>query len=168
VGDGEYEATNTNGYTEDTDMCECCECGDSYDEGDMTYIESADGSVCEHCRDNNYTYAYGRGHEEYFPNDDCIEVGDSYYLIETIHNHDIYWCEESEEYYHADDMTATSRGFICADLCTNLDHPDSEGNEYAHDDDVTELSDGTKCHDCDAERIQAEIDFDTNETTGEL
>ena len=179
VGDGEYEATNTNGITEDNNQETCEQCGDIYDEEDMTYIESAGCSVCEYCRDNGYVYAYGSRHEEYFADDDCVRVGDNYYLIETIHNHDIYWCEESEEWLHIDDLTTTLRGLIASDLCTMLDHPDSDGNDYAHKDDVATLSDDTTCHEDDQEKLQAELDFDTqdadptnvgtaNETTGEI
>ena len=168
VGDGEYEATNTNGYAEDGNQCECTACGDSGTEDDMTYIESADGHVCDDCRENDYTYAYGHRYEEYFPADDCVCVGDNYYLIDTLAYHDIFWCEESEQYLHGDDMEHTTRGFIDRELCTNLDHADKDGHEYAHDNDVAELSDGTKCHEDDQERLQAEMDFDNNETTGEL
>jgi hypothetical protein len=86
-------------------------------------------------------------------------VGDEAYHVDCdLTAFDIYYCEESSEYYHIDDMVMTLRGLIHVDYTTSIDHEDADGNTYAHDDDVHELSDGTTCHTDDAERIQAEID----------
>lgn len=160
AGGGDYEACNTNGYTEEHFECTCDECGDGMDEEDGTYIDSTDNTVCEYCRNNNYTYAYGRRHQDYYPNDDCIECQSDgeYYLEEYAGEHDVYICAVTETWYHIDDLCSTSRGLVHVDEVTRLDHEDSDGNDYAYIRDTHELSDGTKCHEDDADRLQAEID----------
>jgi hypothetical protein len=163
VGDGEYQACSTNGETERDDTSECDECGDTYPEDDTTYVESTCRSVCSCCLDNGYTYAYGAHGREYYPNDDCVYVGDDYYFVETIHEHDIYQCEVSGEWVHSDDMESTSRGMVNSSICVEIDHNDTDGNSYVYERDVAELSDGTKCHEDDLERLQAELDFDTQD-----
>jgi hypothetical protein len=122
-----------------------------------------DQYVCEHCISNNYYYAYVRNGQDYVHADHVVTVGDEHYHVDYLDHYDIYYCEESSEYWHIDDLVMTLRGFIHCDYATSIDHADTDGNDYAHDDDVHELSDGTKCHTDDAERIQAEIDEETED-----
>lgn len=157
AGGGDMSATNTNGYAED-DSSECDECGDRTDSDDLTYIEINGNNVCECCRDNNYTYAYGSRYQDYFPEDECIRVGDEYYWLDTINNHDIYQCDHSGEYYHIDDLVNTTDGLYHSDYVVSIDREDNDGNDYVHMDNVHTLSDGSTCHVDDAEKYQAEID----------
>jgi len=164
---GELSLTMTNGYTDDVeneDESECDDCGDMEHNDDMTYTFH-DHYVCRHCCDHNYIYAWvGANNQEYVHEDQVIHVGDEAYHQETdLSAHDIYYCEESSEYWHIDDLVMTLRGFINHDFATSIDHADADGNEYAHTDDVHELSDGTTCHTDDAERIQAEIDAEAED-----
>ena len=122
IGGGDFDATSTDGYVNQGETCDCC--GESgYSDDDMTYIECEEQSVCPSCRDNDYTYAYGRRYEEWFPNDDVIycETDGNYYHQEYYGNHDIVYVETRNEYYHQDDT-------VCVDL------GDNEG-EYVHVDD---------------------------------
>jgi len=154
AGGRDYSATNTDGYLE-TNRCSCDRCGDSADEDDLTHIDHDGYSVCEYCRDNNYTYAYGSRYEDWFPEDECVMVGSSWYWVDTIGNHDIYQCEHSEEYYHIDDMVSTYDGMYHIDYATSVDrHTDWE---YVYEKNVHTLSDGTTCHEDDADKYEAEI-----------
>lgn len=64
--DLEYTADQTNGgVTCNAGRCTCDECGDRCDEEDMTYVDAADVTVCEHCLRHNFTLAYTGRHQEY-------------------------------------------------------------------------------------------------------
>jgi hypothetical protein len=169
---GELSLTMTNGYTddvEDEDESECSDCGDIEHDDNMTYTTHGD-YICRHCCDNNYSYAWiNNNTQDYVHNDHVIFVDDEAYHVDLdLSAFDIYYCEESGDYYHIDDMVMTLRGFIHCDFTTSIDHEDADGNEYAHQDDVHELSDGTTCHTDDAERIQAEIDREKSEDEIEI
>jgi hypothetical protein len=155
VGGGEFSATETDGYV-NSHQCTCDNCGDSVDEDDLTYIEHDERSVCDHCRGHNYTYAYGRRYEDYFPEDECIEVNGAWYWVDTIHHHDIYECEYDGEYYHIDDLVHTPNGMYHVDRVTRVDH--FTDCEYVYEDKAHTLSDGTTCHEDDADHYQMEID----------
>jgi hypothetical protein len=159
---GELTLTMTNGWTDDVeneDESECDECGDIEHNDNMTYTYH-EQHICRHCCDNNYSYAWiNANNQDYVHHDNVIFVGDEAYHVDVdLSAFDIYYCEESSEYWHIDDLVMTLRGFIHCDYATSIDHEDADGNNHAHDDDVHELSDGTTCHTDDAERIQAEID----------
>ena len=160
---GDLSLTMTNGWTDDVeddeDMSECDECGDTDHNDNMSYTYH-EQYVCRHCCDNHYSFAWVRSNEQdYVHEDQVIFVGDeAYHENVDFSAFNIYYCEDSGEYYHLDDLVMTLRGFIHSDFATSIDHEDADGNAYAHTDDVHELSDGTTCHTDDAERIQAEID----------
>lgn len=164
-GEGDMGASNTNGYTEDVDTCECSCCGNSCDEDDLTYVESRGDSICESCLDD-YRYAIGRrSHShDWVALDDCMYINGEWYQTEYLEYHDIYQCEYDGEFYHMDDLAMTERGYINTGDAKHLDHPDSDGNEYAHPNDWAELSDGTICHDDDAERLASELTETETET----
>jgi len=164
---GDLCLSMTNGYTddvEDEDMSDCDDCGDREHNDDMTHTSHGD-YICRHCCDNNYSYAWiDNNNQDYVHHDHVIFVGDEAYHVDCdLSAHDIFYCEESGDYYHIDDLVMTLRGFINHDYATSIDHADADGNEYAHTDDVHELSDGTTCHTDDAERIQAEIDAEAED-----
>lgn len=110
---GDFEATNTGGWVELEEPgrdCDCC--GERTDEDNLTYVEYDDQSVCEHCLNEHYTYAYGRRYPDYYPNDDVIrcESNDEYYLEEYASNHSVYQCRATDEWYHIDDMVCCDAG----------------------------------------------------------
>ena len=165
AGGDEYQATQTHGYCEkEDDNCSCDNCGESCHEDEMCYIEHDGNSVCEYCRDQMYTYAYGRRHEDYFPEDECVRVGNDWYWKETLDHHDIYVCERDGEYYHMDDMTQTVDGLYNNEYVVCVDHPDTNGDDWVYQDKVHILSDGTTCHEDQADEYEAEI---LAETTAE-
>jgi hypothetical protein len=167
---GELTLTMTNGWTDDVDdenMSECDECGDTVISDDM-FSTYHDQYVCEHCISNNYYYAYVRNGQDYVHVDHVVSVGDEHYHVDYLDHYDIYYCEESSEYWHIDDLVMTLRGFIHCDYATSIDHADTDGNDYAHQDDVHELSDGTTCHTDDAKDLQAEIDREKSEDEIEI
>ena len=156
---GDFDLTNTNGFTNDVDedTSECDECGDIVNNDEM-YSTYHDQYVCEHCINNNYYYAYVRNGQDYVHADHVVTVGDEHYHEDYLDRYDIYLCEISTEYYHIDDLVNTSMGYIHIDFATTLDHPDDEGNDFAHENDARELSDGTWCHMDNFEDLQKEID----------
>jgi hypothetical protein len=163
---GDLSLTMTNGYTDDVegeDESECDDCGDLEHNDDMFSTHGGD-YICRHCCDNNYSYAWiNNNTQDYVHHDNVIFVGDEAYHVDVdLTAFDIYYCEDTGDYYHIDDLVMTLRGFINCDYATSIDHEDADGNNYAHADDVHELSDGTTCHTDDAERIQAEIDEEEN------
>ena len=163
AGDGNYSATQTNGYCEDN-SCQCDNCSETCHEDELCYIEHDGNHVCEYCRDQLYTYAYGHRHEDYFPEDECVRVGDEWYWTETLSHHDIYQCDRDGEYYHMDDMTQTVDGLYNNEYVVCVDHPDTNGDDWVYQDKVHILSDDTTCHVDQADEYEAEI---LAETTAE-
>lgn len=144
VGDGEYwilceshkhgntyEGFDNDGVTSNEAECTCDMCGDGMDEDDSCHIESTEQTVCENCRDRNFVYAMGRRYEEWHPTDDCIEADGEYYVREYAGNHDIGECEVRGEWYHVDDLVATSDGMVHNEEVVSLDVADDDGYEYA-------------------------------------
>ena len=161
---GDLCLTMTNGYTDDVedddeDESDCDDCGDTEHNDNMTYTYHGD-YICRHCCDNNYSYAWiNNNTQDHVHNDHVIFVDDEAYHVDVdLSAFDIYYCEDTGDYYHIDDLVMTLRGFIHCDYATSIDHEDADGNTYAHADDVHELSDGTTCHTDDAEELQADID----------
>lgn len=156
-GGGDYSATCTDGTVEET--CSCAICGDRMSEDDSNWIEYDDLSVCEYCRDERYTYAWGARYEDYFPADECIEVGGTWYFKDTIDQHydEVGYCDIDEEYYKHDDLVNTQDGTFHERHVIYIDHEDCDGNNYCLRDKVHTLSDGTTCHEDDAERYEAEL-----------
>lgn len=165
---GDLCLTMTNGYTDDVEndedysTCECC--GDRV-HNDDTYWTWHDEYICSYCEENHYTNALvERNREELVHNDRVIWVGDTAYHEDVeFSDFDIYYCEASDQWCHADDLVYTSMGDIHYDYAQRLDHADDEGNNYAHHDDAHQLSDGSWCHRKNAEELQEELDENTND-----
>ena len=171
---GDLCLTMTNGYTDDVedddeDESDCDDCGDTEHNDNMTYTYHGD-YICRHCCDNNYSYAWiNNNTQDHVHNDHVIFVDDEAYHVDVdLSAFDIYYCEDTGDYYHIDDLVMTLRGFIHCDYATSIDHEDADGNAYAHTDDVHELSDGTTCHTDDAEELQADIDREKSEDEIEI
>ena len=159
VGDGEYNATNTNGYCEDIHSCSCHECGDGMDEDESTYVECDGYTLCDSCLNDNYTYAYVGRYQEWCRNDAVIRVNDEWYHCESdLSVHDIYVCDHDGEYYHVDEMVTTQDGMYHRDYVALIDHEDCLGYTYVFQDLVHTLSDGTTCHEADSHQLQLELD----------
>ena len=159
VGDGEYNATNTNGYCEDVNQCTCDECGDDVDADDLTYVDYGGYNLCDSCLNDNYTYAYSGRYQEWCRNEDVIEVNGEWYHCEcdlSIHN--IYVCDHDGEYYNVDDMVSTQDGMFHRDYVALVDHEDCMGSNYVYQDLVHTLTDGTTCHEADSHQLQLELD----------
>lgn len=153
--DGDWDAQNTSGIVNEAPRCTCPECEDDYDDDDdFVYIEYRGESVCEHCANNNYTYAYvGRRCQDYVPCDEAIycESDGEYYARDYTDQANVYQCEVTCDWYALDDLCLTSRGLVHSDRCVALDVDDSDGNSYAYKDDVSVTHDGRKIHELEAE-----------------
>lgn len=123
---GDFCADNQDGYVGGTGV-ECESCGDLTDEEDLSSVGFyGDTQVCNHCLENHYIYAIGRGGDEYYaPNHECTYVEEyeqwyeDYYMSDNgivecrdEHNRfthrtddDCWYCEGSGEYY-TNDVTA--------------------------------------------------------------
>jgi hypothetical protein len=155
------EATNTNGTINCNEYtCDDCGAGFDEDEGGWTGIHE-ENHVCQHCLENDYTYAYSRrGNEYYIRNDDVIEVNGSWYHINYLSDNNIVelhdgeyadlddavYVESEDAYYHGDD------GDICYAEDTNqYELKDNcwqcEGSSYWFTDDTDYVEiDGDKYH----------------------
>lgn len=144
LGQGDFELDETSGYARGGgEPCDIC--GDRMDEDDSNWVESTEQTVCQHCLDHRFTYAYGRRYQDYYPEDEvvyCESDGESYY-IPTLGYHDIAECCRTGNYYSTDDM-------VC------LDHGSDEG-EYCHVDEAKQLPDGTWCLDREYDDLMEEL-----------
>ena len=141
-----YAGYENEGVTRDEPQCTCDMCDDGMDEDDAYHMDSTDQTVCEGCRDYNFTIAMGRRQDDWFPNDDVIEVEGEYYVTQYAGNHGIYCCELSGEWYHQDDMVTTSRGMVHQDQAVALDVEDDDGNNHVCTSDVATTHDGRTIH----------------------
>jgi hypothetical protein len=112
---------------------ECEDCGAGIDDDDVCYVGyDGDYLVCEHCRSNNYTYAYGRrGREYYVPDNEVVHVGDDRYHNEYLDDNGIEFCKVSGEHCHESDM------FHCEwreeNVSCEVDHTEVGDGEYVCD-----------------------------------
>ena len=153
-------------YARATETCSYCE--DAVLEGDLTSTYD-NQQVCAFCLESDYTYAYVPGGEEYVHNDSIIfcESDRKYYLDKGFfpENLDVYRCEESGKYWHIDDLTYTSRGYLHCDYCVELDHEDEDGNIFAHQDDVVEdFFTDEKYHEDDSNLLEFESIYFTEDS----
>lgn len=136
---GDYDATNTSGKLVESTPCDVC--GDEHDEGDLTYVESAERYVCGDCLISEFTLAYGRRYQEYYYNSDCIynESDDAYYNTEWLDEHGIECCVVTGNYFNETDLVQTSAGLVWSEFyrLRELDVPDPDGNKYALEEDAT-------------------------------
>lgn len=151
---GDHCADRTDGVLENRSSCDCC--GDTCHEDALTYVECDERSVCEYCRDENYTWARTRHGHEYVRAEDAIEVDGDYYYQDDLDRFDIYYCEIREQYYHMDDLFFFAEGVIHRDEAVSVDF-DHVGNDFVHPSCVHTLSNGSTCHVDDADACEAEI-----------
>lgn len=87
--DGEIEADRTSGYAR-SDYLVCDDCGDEEPEEDGTWVGyRSDRWVCSSCV-NGYTYAYGRGGDQYYiPDEDTVYFDGSHYHRAYLADNDV-------------------------------------------------------------------------------
>jgi hypothetical protein len=106
--DGEYDATTTDGYAEESCSSNCDHCGDrTYDDDLHSVGYHGDTQVCHHCLDNHYTWVRGRSGEHYYLDHNSAvycESDDTYYDEEYLDRYDVVMCEDSGNYYLLDEM----------------------------------------------------------------
>ena len=141
IGGGDFDAAVTGGTVNGGETCDNCQ-EDGFSEDDMTYVESTEERVCQHCLDHHYTYAYGRRYQDYFPEGDCIycESDGEWYHQDAYADRDIVYLEDRDAYYHIDDC-------VCCDVGTH------EG-EWVHVDDMdTDHVSGEVAHEGEFQQI---------------
>lgn len=151
---GDFELNLTNGYSSEIDSDEdhgyCTDCDSREHIDDLRYIENH-GDVCEYCIEQNYIWVSCE--DSYYYQDDVIycETDGEYYPHHTHENHDIYFDEHDETYYHLDEMRKVqgidSQIYYYHDSnCVKLFILCGEGLEYAYYKDAIELPDGDIIH----------------------
>jgi len=117
--DGSWECRNQDGTATEVGGATCEDCGDRMCEDDGHWVgRQNDMMVCNHCLENHYVHAYGRGGDQYYINEgDAVYVGDDYYHANYIadngivvlengeycNDDDAIYIESDSEYYHCDD-----------------------------------------------------------------
>lgn len=153
IGHGYLDLAQTSGSTEELNSCS--DCGEHMTDDESTWIEYHDHSVCEHCANDNYTYAYSRHGQTDVPRDNVIycETDHEYYDIDYLGQYDIYQCNHDDQFYHADEIIFCDGGAYHVSYCVRLDH-EHDGDNYCFNEFAHTLSDGSKCHSDDAEELQ--------------
>jgi hypothetical protein len=100
--DGEYICDQTGGVPtcEDDDYFDCEDCGDSTSNDDGYWVgRHEDTQVCDSCRDNHYTYVYGRRGNQYYVHEDnavYVESCSDYYDMDYLSDNEIIQLENGE------------------------------------------------------------------------
>ena len=140
------------GYVSEENMQTCEDCDETMHEDESRYIESCGRTVCESCRENNYTTAIGRrGYEDWYSNDDCIycETDGSHYVEEYASDNEVYQCEKSGGWFKMDDLVFLGDdGYVQQKYAVELDVDRDDGSSWALKDDVVLTHDGRTIH-CD-------------------
>lgn len=129
--DLEYIADQTNGgVMSNPPRCTCDECGDHYHDEDMTYVDDADMTVCDHCLRSSFTLAYTGRYQEYVRDADYsfYEHDGEAYTEDGLEYHDLVILAD-DSVAHRDDVeedTVTGE-FIKRDDAVRVQDP--EGNE---------------------------------------
>jgi hypothetical protein len=160
---GDYDASNTCGNTSRADREPCASCGDYTDADNLHAIGyHGDESVCVHCLENRYTYAYGRGGEQYYVHcDDVVwcRSDDEHYHDRYTADHDVYYIESEGDYYHISDIwTCAGSGEMYHD---DTPYYEVDGDTYHADN----LPDGWEIDENGvAVEVETEPVSETNET----
>lgn len=115
-GEGEYAATNQNGYaneTDEEDLSQCGYCDAGIPEDDVRYSETCEIWLCEACIERHYTSAIYNKHTDttYVQNDNVIycESDRTHYLNAPVilEHYDVIYCEDVGKYYDREDTILT-------------------------------------------------------------
>ena len=152
VGKAGMQGQTQDGFVTEENTVECDDCNATMNEDESRYIESCERTVCESCREYNYTSAIGRrGYEDWYSNDDCIycETDGSHYLEEYANDNEVYQCEKSGDWFTLDDLVSLGDdGYVQQKYAVELDVERSDGTTHALKDDVVLTHDGRTIH-CD-------------------
>lgn len=152
-----HECTATSGYVSERGrQCDCC--GGYYDEDDMRYSEYHGRTICEYCRDDDYSYAYvNRYTQDWVNNDEVIHLNGEVYLDEpeVLEAHGFVWSEDEEEWLDGDDAVYLSymADYVSYGNTVALDRPTPEGDERARECDTTTIT-------LDGEELTVHEDYD--------
>lgn len=131
--DHNYCARSTQGWWSAEPLTRYCEhCGDDVeiedDDEDWDYSESEGYSVCPHCINHHFTYAYSRmGNMDWVRSDNVVEVGDRYYDTNHISDYDVVYSEYTNEYLELDDAVSDRDGdYMPADQALKVIDEDGE------------------------------------------
>ena len=161
VGDNGTPGQNTSGTVSIEELYTCDDCGSEVPEDSISYVESSSCRVCESCCSENYTGAIGRnGYTDTYRIDECVEVGDDWYVIDFLGRNGIYECAVSGTYHHEGDMVRTSQGMVHPDNAVMLAVADSGGCEWAIETDAVTTHDGREIHRDDAREVERAADED--------
>jgi hypothetical protein len=109
---GEYTCNETQGYVSDTSKIDCEDCGERIDEDEAHSVgRYEDRSVCQCCREDNYT--------------ECVSRHGRWRLI---HNDDVVYVESQDQHYDTDYLDAN--GIV-----------ELENGDYEKDDNAVEVND---------------------------
>lgn len=157
--------TESTGLLGERDHYTCERCGADHDDEDDLHYSDRIGSWCDECEDITEAIVgrsrYHSGFEyEMVSCDDTIELKGRIYLYDddVLEECGFRKCEECDEWEPEDDMTLTSRGYVCG--CTTLVElatEDDEGNMWAHPEDV---KDAIETATGDTVQIHEDTDFD--------
>lgn len=103
--DGEYLCNETGGwYEHDENRRTCDRCGERVDEDDGSYVGYDEATwVCSDCIERYYTFAMGRGGNEYYEEgDNVVFVGSQAYVREYIDRYDIVELDDGSYAYEED------------------------------------------------------------------
>jgi hypothetical protein len=126
----------------------CADCGDTVDTDNDSYVESANGYVCEHCLDRHYVYARtSRYDHDHIPTSDAVEnLSTGEWVSEGYADNNLQQTEDGD-WYHEGDVVQTPEGWYPANDCVSLAR-DYDGFGYAHTDNAKEV-DGDWYHEDD-------------------
>jgi len=131
---GDYSATNTNGYLEPTCTCECC--GYNIHEDESCYVD--DQTLCESCLNESYTYIEGY---DYIHNDYvvyCEDDNESHHIEDS----DICYIESDNCYHLTDNCCMVDDEWQLLEDCEELVET-FNGDEYILKDDAIEIEEDT-------------------------
>lgn len=138
--DGEFECTNTDGYSSDRCGSHCEHCDSRIGRNDDSYWagQNEDRLICESCCDEYYVFAYGRNGDQYYEfANECtyIESSGEWYVDRYFSDNNIVHAEDTEEYMHADDCVyLDNRGEWVSMDCTYAVYcEDTSTHEHADD-----------------------------------
>lgn len=170
--DGEFVCDNTDGSVDYDQRVTCDRCDSAVDEGDLTWVDAEEQSVCDHCLCHHFTYVRGTRESQnsrvtsyYVRDSQAVEVdGENYdedYLPSCIitlydgdlcHEDNAVWVEAEDEYYPVSEVSGGKRARTLVVQLHDSEYALRENacwcehnEEWYLQDDCTEFEDETWC-----------------------